>query len=122
MKTKYTYIEFEQVEILGFSLWRCRNRKRTILGHMGYIEKWHEWGWQPEPDMEFTIQCNDDISDFLRQLNGTDKWCVWTYDENHDTWDTACGEAFCFTDGGPKENRIRFCGYCGKKLKEVKPK
>ena len=48
--------------------------------------------------------------------------CVWVYDENHDNWNTTCGHAFCFIDGGPNENHMKFCPYRGKKLKERKPK
>ena len=47
--------------------------------------------------------------------------CTWTEDDDTDNsiWDTACGEAFVFTDGGPEDNDIRFCCYCGKKLVAV---
>jgi DNA-binding XRE family transcriptional regulator len=45
--------------------------------------------------------------------------CRWTEDEDGN-WDTACGETFTFIDGGPKENKTRFCPYCGGKL-ETKP-
>lgn len=41
--------------------------------------------------------------------------CTWTEDGDG-VWETACGEAYCFTDGGPRENRSRFCPYCGKPL------
>lgn len=44
------------------------------------------------------------------------KPCQWTYDEEHDVYDTECGEAFSITDGTPKENGMKFCTYCGKKL------
>jgi len=44
------------------------------------------------------------------------KPCQWTYDEEHDVYDTGCGEAFSITDGTPKENGMKFCTYCGKKL------
>lgn len=42
--------------------------------------------------------------------------CVWTYDDIDDKWDTDCGEARQFTEGGPTENKARFCCYCGGKL------
>ena len=39
--------------------------------------------------------------------------CMWREDEDG-TWDTNCGEVFVFiTDGGPSENKMRFCCYCG---------
>jgi predicted RNA-binding Zn-ribbon protein involved in translation (DUF1610 family) len=40
--------------------------------------------------------------------------CRWTWD--NEKWDTACGEAFTFIDGGPVENGMKFCPYCGKQL------
>ena len=42
--------------------------------------------------------------------------CKWIYDEYHDYWDTKCGEGQIFTDGGPKENKYRYCPYCGKEI------
>ena len=41
--------------------------------------------------------------------------CRWTENSNDesDYWDTACGEAFCFITGGPEENKMRYCPYCG---------
>jgi hypothetical protein len=41
------------------------------------------------------------------------KFCVWTFDEDTDSWDTSCGEKWVFMDGGPVENRVSFCHYCG---------
>lgn len=44
--------------------------------------------------------------------------CTWAADIDGN-WETACGEAFFFENGGPKENGCRFCSYCGKPLHEV---
>lgn len=44
--------------------------------------------------------------------------CQWSEDSGGN-WDTACGEVFTFTDGGPKENKARFCQYCGGELVAV---
>ncbi len=41
--------------------------------------------------------------------------CCWT-DDGDGLWETECGEAFVFTDGGPAENKAKFCPYCGKPL------
>lgn len=38
--------------------------------------------------------------------------CGWTEDLDGN-WGTSCGETFTFTDGGPRENRAKFCQYCG---------
>lgn len=48
--------------------------------------------------------------------------CRWTLDTDGDSWDTQCGEKFQFTVDGPTENGMRFCCYCGQKLKPVQPK
>jgi hypothetical protein len=48
--------------------------------------------------------------------------CVWTYqsDEYSDVWETECGKSYVFEDGTPLENEHRFCGWCGKPIKEKK--
>ncbi|MGE5523420.1 MAG: hypothetical protein ACM3SS_06885 [Rhodospirillaceae bacterium] len=43
--------------------------------------------------------------------------CLWTKNEDG-YFDTSCGQAFVFTDGGPSENRMEFCCYCGGRLTE----
>lgn len=44
--------------------------------------------------------------------------CVWSRaDEDTDTWETSCGSAFMLNDGTPKENLMKYCPYCGKRLK-----
>lgn len=40
--------------------------------------------------------------------------CKWTYDEHDYKWDSGCGEAWMFSDGGPTENGVKFCQGCGK--------
>ena len=50
--------------------------------------------------------------------------CEWTGDNDPDFcdgWDTACGEKFTFIEGGPVENNMRFCPYCGATLVAVAP-
>jgi hypothetical protein len=42
--------------------------------------------------------------------------CQWTI--SNDYWETACGEAFEFTEGTPIENDFNYCPYCGKPLTE----
>ena len=44
--------------------------------------------------------------------------CTWTEDEGGNWW-TACGEGHVFIDGGPAENKARFCQYCGKPVEVV---
>ena len=44
-------------------------------------------------------------------------FCTWTEDEDGN-WFTDCDEAFCINNGTPVENGMKFCCYCGKKLRE----
>ena len=47
--------------------------------------------------------------------------CHWTQDADPDfaVWQTDCGEAFTLMEGGPTENTMRFCCYCGLALVPV---
>ncbi len=42
--------------------------------------------------------------------------CEWTPQPEHEPelWESDCGQAWCFIEGGPKENNVRFCHGCGK--------
>ncbi|WP_380692100.1 hypothetical protein [Serratia marcescens] len=40
--------------------------------------------------------------------------CKWNYDDIDSKWDSACGDAWMFSDGGPTENGVKFCQGCGK--------
>lgn len=49
-------------------------------------------------------------------VSGEGKTCVWTLDSDEyrgDSWDSACGETWCFVEGGPDDNRVTFCQGCG---------
>ena len=49
------------------------------------------------------------------------KTCKWTEDIDGDgevSWDTECKQKFCFIEGGPKDNKMNFCCYCGGELIE----
>jgi hypothetical protein len=48
-----------------------------------------------------------------------EKPCVWTEDSSGDFWDSACGETWCFTDGGPSDNKARYCHGCGHPIEAV---
>ena len=43
--------------------------------------------------------------------------CRWTEDEDG-VWHSDCGHAFVLNDGTPSENGMRWCSYCGAKLKQ----
>jgi len=47
------------------------------------------------------------------------KKCKWTHDEFADCWDTECGEAFCLMEGTPKDNKMKYCPYCGKQIVDI---
>lgn len=53
------------------------------------------------------------LLDVLARLGG----CRWT-ETKDGQWETACDQMHEFFDGGPKDNRLQFCGYCGKRLLE----
>lgn len=45
--------------------------------------------------------------------------CLWTQQEAFGDWySTTCENEFVLNDGSPKENGMRFCLFCGKKLNE----
>lgn len=41
--------------------------------------------------------------------------CRWEYDDDG-YYKTSCGEAWCFPEGTPSENKLKFCPICGKKV------
>lgn len=46
--------------------------------------------------------------------------CTWRqFGPEDEAWETDCGNAFSLVDGGPSENGMRFCPYCGRPLREV---
>jgi hypothetical protein len=46
--------------------------------------------------------------------------CKWTVDDDCGAYDTRCGGKFLITEGTPRENGMKFCCYCGKKLEGAK--
>lgn len=44
--------------------------------------------------------------------------CEWKADEEG-VWTTGCCQAFVLEDGGPIENSMKFCCYCGLILDEL---
>lgn len=52
----------------------------------------------------------------------TQSACTWSQDPDFDMGDTyssSCGEKWSFIDGGPSENRVKFCHGCGKPVNVV---
>ena len=48
------------------------------------------------------------------------KWkrCRWIFSDDG-YWVTDCANAFVVNEGTPTENKMKFCCYCGRNLKEV---
>ena len=44
--------------------------------------------------------------------------CAWECD-SEGNWVTDCGGTFILNEGTPGDNRMAFCCYCGKSLKET---
>lgn len=45
--------------------------------------------------------------------------CTWLLDDEQDlgAWQSSCGQAWMFTEGGPAENGVRYCQGCGKPVR-----
>lgn len=54
------------------------------------------------------------------QQEGVRKVCWWVCEDSGDDeyWHTSCGRDFFFIEGGPNDNELKFCPYCGGKLLE----
>lgn len=52
----------------------------------------------------------------------TQQACQWRQTNDPympDTWEADCGAMWTFTDGGPKDNHMRFCPQCGHPLQQI---
>ena len=79
--------------------------------------------WVGPMTLEKMAECKNTLSEARDALAKHDMSkgsavCQWTYDECSDCWESACGNAFVFAAGGPVENEMAWCPYCGKKLEE----
>ncbi|KKN21679.1 hypothetical protein LCGC14_0923070 [marine sediment metagenome] len=46
--------------------------------------------------------------------------CAWSNEnEDYNTWQTDCGNLWQIIDGTPKDNKMRFCPYCGRPIMEL---
>ena len=52
------------------------------------------------------------------EINKKRETCLWEFDEHHGFYETGCKNAFLFETEGIKENKFKFCPYCGKEIKE----
>ena len=62
---------------------------------------------------KLVVQIRERIHRMLYQ-----EWCKWTHDDER-CWKTECGAAICFKDGGPAENRQKYCYHCGRIIEVV---
>lgn len=44
------------------------------------------------------------------------KYCYWDYNDIDDFYETSCGEGWSFQEGTLKENKVKFCPFCGKRI------
>lgn len=52
-----------------------------------------------------------------------DEYCFWIEIDLDDYWEAECNKkGFSFNEGTPVENGFKFCPYCGRNLKENRPK
>lgn len=72
MKTVYRYIRFYQGQtVKEHPIWICRDRS-TAPGKLGaceYYREWKQYVFNTNPNADFSADCLDDISHFLKQLN-----------------------------------------------------
>lgn len=48
--------------------------------------------------------------------------CEWKLDnEDANNWESACGHSFWFEEGDPKENKMKYCPFCGRQLTQRAP-
>jgi hypothetical protein len=45
--------------------------------------------------------------------------CAWSHDFDSEAWDTACGKKWCFIEGGPEDNSVRYCHGCGNPIRII---
>ncbi|QIL68911.1 hypothetical protein G7048_19095 [Diaphorobacter sp. HDW4B] len=57
----------------------------------------------------------------LAQLRESKPQCEWTYNDDYFHWQTSCGHAHLFGDGGIHDNKYSHCPYCGGGIGEKKP-
>jgi len=53
----------------------------------------------------------------VKRLTGKSKSCKWQQDSDGN-WETECHEMFILNDGGPNDNRMNYCPYCGCVIEE----
>ena len=76
---------------------------------------WKDGGCQPATSAEVAMWKS--LAAVQQPVVREQKECEWTHNDDDGYWDTSCGKAWRFDDGGPKENNMNFCHCCGKTLR-----
>jgi len=67
-----------------------------------YVLKWQpEWG-QPTVGFREPSPCNWSPEDWETEI-----------------WETSCGESFYFIEGGPEDNGMKYCPFCGHPIEMI---
>ncbi len=66
------------------------------------------------------VTCNQ-LEAELTQLRKSKPQCEWTYNDEYFHWQTSCGNAHQFGDGGIHDNKYSHCPYCGGGIGEKTP-
>lgn len=74
-------------------------------------------------NIDFIAHARKDLPDCLAEIERlAAKQCTWSLDVDYGSDDrdykTGCGRMFSFIEGGPKDNNMNFCCYCGGELIE----
>jgi hypothetical protein len=71
MKTDYQYLHFVKIqEKPKTSVWSCQTRSGDELGKVEWYGPWRQYCYFPTQQAVYSSGCMDDISDFLKHLNG----------------------------------------------------
>ena len=95
-----------QPENLGFTI---ENRAGAD------VVVWKEGGCRPATSAEIAMW--KALSAVQQPVAREPLTCEWALNGDDGYWDTSCGKAWRFDDGGPKENNMNFCHCCGKTVR-----
>lgn len=87
----------------------CEAELRTIAKMRGDGQQELSIGWKAADEIAALRKA-------LTEATANNDVCVWQGDDN---WNTGCGHHFIIIDGGPTDNSMKFCCYCGKAIKEA---
>ena len=94
---------------------KTENLGFTIENRAGAdVVVWKEGGCRPATSAEIAMW--KALSAVQQPVVREPLTCEWTHNDDDGYWDTSCGKAWGFDDGGPKENNMNFCHCCGKTL------